>query len=168
MDKGVDAKAKRGRPSAYNPDVHPTWAWMLAAVEEMTIAQIAQAMHVTESTIYLWQDKYPEFSEALKSGKGGTDANVVRNLYQRATGYDYTERKIISKGKGKDGKPIIDRVEETRKHVPPDVGAICFWLKNRAPDKWRDKPIDEGENDALLRAAEILAGVKFGTDTKAD
>jgi hypothetical protein len=26
-----------------------------------------------------------------------------------------------------------------RKHVPPDTGACMNWLKNRMPDKWRDR-----------------------------
>ena len=36
----------------------------------------------------------------------------------------------------KDGnvKPI--KIEKTKKQVPPDVGAQCFWLKNRQRDKW--------------------------------
>jgi hypothetical protein len=25
-----------------------------------------------------------------------------------------------------------------REHVPPDVTAAIFWLKNRKPDQWRD------------------------------
>ena len=40
----------------------------------------------------------------------------------------------------KDGnvKPI--KIEKTKKQVPPDVGAQCFWLKNRQRDKWQDRP----------------------------
>ena len=30
----------------------------------------------------------------------------------------------------------IERVDYIE-HYPPEVGAICFWLKNRRPDKWR-------------------------------
>ena len=26
-----------------------------------------------------------------------------------------------------------------KKALGGDVGAICFWLKNRKPDKWRDR-----------------------------
>jgi len=40
-------------------------------------------------------------------------------LLKRAVGYEYEERRVIA---GKDGKP--ERVEVTRRHVPPDVRAI--------------------------------------------
>lgn len=29
--------------------------------------------------------------------------------------------------------------------------AIIFWLKNRKPKKWRDKPADEAEADQLQK-----------------
>jgi hypothetical protein len=40
-----------------------------------------------------------------------------------------------------DGKPkkIIKNVRMIKKHVAPDVGAAAFWLKNRRPDRWREK-----------------------------
>ena len=33
------------------------------------------------------------------------------------------------------------------KEMPPDVTAQIFWLKNRRPDKWRDKPQEKKETD---------------------
>lgn len=35
----------------------------------------------------------------------------------------------------KDGEVV-----ELEKEVPGDVTAQIFWLKNRRPEKWRDKP----------------------------
>ncbi|WP_251572506.1 hypothetical protein [Paenibacillus sp. MER TA 81-3] len=39
------------------------------------------------------------------------------------------------------GDPVTVMVETKRvtKEVQPDVTAQIFWLKNRRPDKWRDK-----------------------------
>ena len=31
------------------------------------------------------------------------------------------------------------------KEVPPDVRALLFWLKNRRPDRWRDRVENEAE-----------------------
>ena len=76
---------------------------------------------------------------ALNEGKGVSDAKVIRSLYQRATGYEYTEeKKIVEYDKDGNLKPV--KVEKTTKHVPPDVGAQCFWLKNRQRDRWADRP----------------------------
>ncbi len=33
-----------------------------------------------------------------------------------------------------------------RKYYPPDTGAICFWLKNRLRNEWRDK-VETGVTD---------------------
>lgn len=35
------------------------------------------------------------------------------------------------------------RIEKTKKWIPPNTAAQIFWLKNRRPDKWRDKPEDD-------------------------
>lgn len=40
-------------------------------------------------------------------------------------------------------------VERKVKEVAPDVTAQIFWLKNRRPDKWRDKQIVEAEVGVL-------------------
>ena len=47
--------------------------------------------------------------------------------------------------------------KRVHKSVVPDVAAQIFWLKNRRPDKWRDKPdpvpTDTGETLSVLYAA---------------
>jgi hypothetical protein len=57
---------------------------------------------------------------------------VERSLYSRAVGYSFNSEKIFC---NKDGEvtrvPIVE-------HVPPDVTAQIFWLKNRKPTEWRD------------------------------
>ena len=52
---------------------------------------------------------------------------VERSLYHRANGYSYDAVKIFC---SKDGK--VTKVPY-REHVPPDVTACIFWLKNRKP-----------------------------------
>ena len=98
-----------------------------------TDADLAEAFGVSVVTIDNWKIKFrDEFLGSLKGGKEEADKNVERALYARATGYSYDAVKIFHT---KDGKTI--KVPYTE-HVPPDVGAICFWLKNRRPDRWRD------------------------------
>lgn len=53
----------------------------------------------------------------------------------------------------KRGKAVVDYAVENallKKALSGDVGACCFWLKNRRPDKWRDKPEKPEERDEPL------------------
>ena len=71
--------------------------------------------------------------ESLKKGKNIADANVASRLYNRAIGYNCKATKFAtSNGKITDSKEFIE-------HYPPDTTAAIFWLKNRQPEKWRDK-----------------------------
>jgi hypothetical protein len=58
---------------------------------------------------------------------------VERSLYQRANGYNYEAVKIFMPARSK--QPVVVHYTE---HLPPDVAAGMFWLKNRDPDNWRD------------------------------
>lgn len=95
--------------------------------------QIAQNIGIHPSTLYDWQNKYPEIAEALKQGKEVIDRQVESALLKRALGYEYEEVKMIVTESG--GK----RVEKTRKQALPDVTAQIIWLKNRKPKEWRDR-----------------------------
>ena len=102
-------------------------------------------MGVSSSTFYSWHGRFPEILEALKKGKAPVDTQVENALLKRALGYDYTETvtefAISETEKDEDGKPkkIVKAVRMTKKHMAPDVGAAAFWLKNRRPDRWREK-----------------------------
>jgi hypothetical protein len=69
---------------------------------------------------------------------------VEQSLFRRALGYEFEEAKVIAV----DGK--VQRIEKTKKQMAPDVVACIFWLKNRLPDKWRDKHEIEGKLDIPL------------------
>ena len=73
---------------------------------------------------------------SIKSGKVIADAQVVESLYNRATGIEVTEVEVRD-----DGKKKVKRV--TKRPIPPDTTAQIFWLKNRQPELWRDKPTVE-------------------------
>jgi hypothetical protein len=94
---------------------------------------LAEKFKVSESTLNLWKLKHKEFSEALKAGKEEFDTkNVEKALRDRALGYSHPDVHI-SNYQGE------ITVTDIQKHYPPDTTACIFWLKNRQPDKWRDK-----------------------------
>ena len=107
------------------------------ARDGLTDEQIAHNIGIRRETLYVWKNKYPNISNALKKGKEVIDRQVENALLKRALGYEYEETKqIIEKDEmGKDRK----RVEKTIKQVAPDVTAQIFWLKNRKPAEWRDR-----------------------------
>lgn len=121
---------KGGRPSKYKPE-YSAQAYKLCLLGA-TDKELADFFEVTESTLNLWKKEYQEFSESLKRGKMEADSNVASRLFRRATGYSHPDVDIkIYKGK-------VIKTELT-KHYPPDSTAAIFWLKNRQPEKWRDK-----------------------------
>lgn len=61
-------------------------------------------------------------------------------LLKRALGFVHEEiysEDIIDKDSGKITNLAKRKI--VKKTVPPDVRALLFWLKNRYPDRWKDK-----------------------------
>lgn len=144
------AKKKRGNPSKYNPDQHPFMAWALA-IRGKTNKEIAAGLSISTGTLFSWGRVHPEFLSALKSGKDVADAKVENSLFQRAFGYEYEEVK-------EEDDCGDHKITKTLKHVPGDVTACIFWLKNRRPAHWKDKQVQEitGKDGApLIPAHEI-------------
>jgi hypothetical protein len=121
----------RGRPTKYKPE-YVQFGKSLAR-SGATDAGLADAFQVRISTIRLWMNIYPEFSEAIRVGKDAANKRVERSLYERANGYNYDAVKVFMPAGAK--QPVIVHYTE---HCPPDVGAAFIWLKNRDPDRWRD------------------------------
>lgn len=140
-----------GRPSAFKPE----YVEQVKKLCELgaTDVEMADFFGVAVSTFYLWKNKQPDFSEALKTGKAAADERVERSLYHKATGYTFESEKVFQY----QGQIIR---APFREHVPPDTTAMIFWLKNRRPDEWRDKSevhhkhsVSDMSDDDLARIA---------------
>ena len=110
------------------------------ARDGLTDEQIAGNAGINPATLYVWKQKYPEISEALKRGKEIVDRQVENALLKRALGYRYDE---VTLENGVETKRVT-------KEVAPDVTAQIFWLKNRKREAWADRqnieisqPIDD-------------------------
>ena len=128
------------------------------ARDGLTDEQIAGNIGINTSTLYDWKNKFPKISEALKKGKEVVDIQVENALLKRALGYEFQETRVEKSDK--DGTKII----QILKHIPADTTAQIFWLKNRRPDKWRDKPEIPGDSDMLKKAKELLEGIGSAID----
>lgn len=127
------------------------------ARDGLTDEQIAHNIGIVPSTLYEWKKKYSKISDTLKKGKEIIDRQVENALLKRALGYEYEEvKQIIEKDeKGKDRK----RIEKTVRQVIPDTTAQIYWLKNRKPEQWREKPkVETDEANGMLE--DLIKGLK--------
>jgi hypothetical protein len=148
-----------GRPTKYKEEyAEQTYKLCLLGA---TDKELADFFDVNEDTINEWKKVFPKFSESIKRGKKIADANVADRLYQRALGYEHdeVELKVVSLGSAPGGGSLGSEVQkiDVIKHYPPEPTAAIFWLKNRQPEKWRDKQQTEitGKDGEPLPAAQV-------------
>ena len=96
--------------------------------------QISEVFGITKQTLNNYKKYDPSFFDSLKASKQLADVDIVESLYKRAIGYECVEEKQFFDAKNND---II--THNCVKHYPPDPTSMIFWLKNRQPDKFREK-----------------------------
>lgn len=107
------------------------------ARDGLTDVQIAQKIGISEKTLYNWK-KYA----VTKDGR--QICPIAQAL--------------------KDGKEVVDMAVENallKSAIEGNTTAMIFWLKNRRPDKWRDRQQDQADTKAddvedLTPLAELL------------
>lgn len=134
------------------------------ARDGLTDEQIAKNMGITAKTLYAWKNKYGEICKSLKKGKEVVDRQVENALFKRAIGYEYTETTREAVRDPESGEVKMQVTKKVTKQVVPDTTAQIFWLKNRKPDKWRDKPGYEDTSE-LDRLDSILEGLKKNAES---
>jgi len=138
----MDTKNKGGRPTKYKPE-YPEQAGKLCRLGA-TDRDLADFFEVNEDTINEWKIKHPQFSESTAQNKTMHDFEIEEALARRAKGFMKVKQVFDPEGN------IVMLQEE----VPPDTNACSLWLRNRQPDKWRDKQEHEhtGKDGAPLMA----------------
>ena len=105
--------------------------------EGKTDLEIAKILGIPETT-FTDRLKYNKLTEAIKKAKDVPDDEMERSLYQRGKGFFEVEEERVETDIV-NGQPIIRKVIKTKRTVLPDTAAAFIWLKNRRPEKWRDK-----------------------------
>lgn len=115
--------------------------------------QIAHNIGINKDTLYEWQKRFSDFSDALKKGKEVVDREVENALLKRAMGYETVEEVEEPVEDKETGEVQMRVTKRVKKQVAPDVTAQIFWLKNRKPAEFRDKHDVEfkGELPVVLR-----------------
>lgn len=122
------------------------------ARDGLTDEQIAKNLGISKTSLYKYKEEHIELFELLKKGKEIIDYEVENALLKKALGFKETVKKAIKvknveydNGRRlRESEDIVMVDEEI--FVQPDTTAQIFWLKNRKPDKWRDKQVVESNN----------------------
>ena len=122
-----------------------------------SVGKIAEKIGISAKKLERLANKHQKLSEALKYDREQTDAMVEEALLKKALGFFVSEEKRVVKANGQ------EEVTTVSKEVPPDVTAAAAWLKNRCPEKWRDKPT-ENDNEVFRRLEEIMGGIDAEAD----
>jgi hypothetical protein len=142
--KKPEEKKQVGRKSAFkNKFIELVFKYALLGATDV---EMAGFFGVSERTFNTWKRSYPEFLQSIKKGKAIADANVASKLYSRAIGYDYEEIHVEKKG-----RKVVSR-KTLNKYMAPETTAQIFWLKNRQPDKWRDRIDNNISGDITLKS----------------
>lgn len=98
---------------------------------------------------------------------GLTDEQIAEKMnINTATLYRYKDKYCEICEALKRGKEVVDIEVENALYnlaVQGNITAIIFWLKNRKPDKWRDKPTTEN-TDILDKLDKVIGDVDVIAD----
>lgn len=131
-----------GRPTRYRPEYGrmAKKACELGATDE----DLAILFGVKKQTINNWKKRYPEqFFAPIKEGKSEIDDQVEQALLSKALGGVKTkEKKLKVNPDGSQEKTV------TEKESQPETMACIYWLNNRRPGKWRQRPDVDMDEEA--------------------
>ena len=115
---------------------------------ECTDKELADRMGISRSTLAKWMKEKSDISDSVTRGRADVRAcaDVEKSLLQRALGGTVRIKKAMKirhveyddNGRRVSENEEIVMVEEEQ-YVPADVGAIRFYLTNRAPERWQNK-----------------------------
>jgi len=108
--------------------------------------QVAIKCGVSRETFRRWCKQFPEIAQAVSRSSEPVDVEVENSLHNRSLGYTVQLKKTfkIRRVKYNDKGVKIEEYEELAQgidemHIPADTVAMIYWLKNRKPDRWKDK-----------------------------
>lgn len=123
-------KRKPGQPTKLDDKMKASLK--LLAEKGFTDKEMAKALHFDESTLTKWKQRHPQFFMSLKEWKLSADKEVEKSLFMSAKGFTVPAIHISNHQGEITQTPI-------KKYYPPNPVSGIFWLKNRQPDKWRDR-----------------------------
>lgn len=99
------------------------------ASKGLTNDKIIETIGISRDVFYRRLKNEPYFSYALNKHRNIAVQNVENALYQKCTGFEYTEEQGSAVG----------LIMEVKKKALPDTNAIKFFLSNRRSEDWKMK-----------------------------
>ena len=128
---------------------------------------MAKRLKIAYSTFRRYKDEREALSATLKKTREIVDGEVENALLENARGFYKKVEKAIKVKQvyydSKDRRCEKETVEvvEVQEFFRGDVGAQCFWLKNRLPDIWRERQAELPKTDeADARLRELVSAIK--------
>lgn len=120
--------------------------------------QIAHNMGVNKCTLLEWRKNHPTIADAIKKGKEVADFEVENATFKNACGHTVEEKTIERRFNKESGEYelVVTKIQE--RYIPPNPTSQIFWLKNRKPEIWREKQIEQPDTTAIDKLDGILQG----------
>lgn len=136
--------------------------------------EIRKNLEIGKATWYKYVNEHSELSELLRKTREIVDAEVENSLFKKAVGHKVKVKKHIKVKKVdyENGRKVRE-TEEIKAvydevYIPPDLGAQCFWLKNRIPEEWKDRKAVEGVQNSEDENEVIMITERLEADDESD
>lgn len=124
-----------------------------ALMNGVSVVQICKDTRISSYSFYKWMEEDSELKEELKSAQSFANISVEDALMKSALGFFITAEKITAAG----------TVVQYQQYIPPSIVAQIFYLKNRMPERWKDRT--EVEHDLLTDTIKVTIKDLSGTNS---
>ena len=127
------------------------------ARDGLTAREIAHNIGISHVTFYKWLDEEETIRKAVWNGREVANRKLENALFKRALGCFETETEV-TEIEGEEGRAASRKIRTYTRYYPPDTGALAFAMKNRMPEKWRDRQTHQitADIEDLTPLAELL------------
>lgn len=129
---------KRGRKDFYTVlDIHNKLDMIKGwAREGITDKELYDMLGVGHDTFYRWKKDIKEFSDTLQEGREKANGELLNRAFMLAMGHTQT---VTEPMKVKQGDYETIEMVTYEKHMQPNAAMMQFMLKNRMPNRYKDK-----------------------------
>ena len=132
-----------------------------------TDAELAHNMGISRNTFYRWYNEIGDISDAIKAGRAMSRTAIENMLFKVAMGEVYEETTVTEQeGVVKDGKLYNGKqqVRKTKRKMPPNSGAIMFYLKNKCGYRSEPKITTEDTLQLVEAMSNVFVKVREASD----